>query len=122
MVNTLDTFYARQPEPNQSCLLALRDLILQQDSHIRSSLKWSMPCFSYKNRMFCFLMINKTTQSPYLLLVEGHQLDHPLLKTGSRKRMKVVDIEASKDLPLEAIEVILAQALELYRSGEIKTK
>ncbi|WP_413513156.1 DUF1801 domain-containing protein [Myroides odoratus] len=122
MLNTVYSFYARQPEPNQSCLLALRDFILQQDPLITSSLKWGTPCFSYKNRMFCFLAINKATQSPYLLLVEGHQINHPLLEKGTRKRMKVVHIDASQDLPLAAIQVILAQALYLYRSGEIKTK
>ncbi|WP_353120299.1 DUF1801 domain-containing protein [Myroides odoratus] len=122
MLNAVDSFYFKQPEPNQSCLLALRDFILQQDTHITESLKWGMPCFSFRNRMFCFLALTKAPQSPYLLLVEGHRLDHPLLETGTRKRMKSLSIDPTKDLPFTPIQEILETALHLYRSGQIKSK
>ena len=122
MLNTFNSYYFKQREPNQSCLLALRDFILNQDPLITESLKWGTPCFSFKNRMFCFLALTKDNQSPYLLLVEGQQIDHPLLETGTRKRMKSLPLDATQDLPFVAIQEILATALHLYQSGQIKTK
>jgi len=122
MLNTIDAYYYKQTEPNQSCLLALRAFILQLDTQITESLKWGTPCFSYRNRMFCFLALTKAPQAPYLLVVEGHRIDHPLLEIGSRKRMKTLSIDASKDLPFAVIQTILEEALHLYRSGQIQTK
>lgn len=122
MLKTIDAYYDKQPEPNQSCLLALRAFILQQDTEITESLKWGTPCFSYRNRMFCFLALTKAPQTPYLLIVEGHRIDHPLLEVGSRKRMKTLSIDANKDLPFAVIQTILEEALHLYRSGQIQTK
>jgi len=122
MVQAIEAFYLKQEEPNQSCLLALRRLILQQDSMVSESLKWGMPCFLYKNRMFCFLALDKKKQSPYLLLVEGHAMDHPLLEQGNRKRMKRLSIESTKDIPLALIQCLLNAALDFYRSGQLKSK
>lgn len=122
MVQALEAFYLKQEEPNQSCLLALRRLILQQDLLVSESLKWGMPCFLYKNRMFCFLALDKKSQSPYLLLVEGHLINHPFLEQGNRKRMKRLSIEPEKDLPLVLIQCLLNTALDFYRSGQLKSK
>lgn len=122
MLNTIDSFYFKQPEPNQSCLLALRDFILQQNPLITETIKWGTPCFSYRNRMFCFLALTKAPQVPYLLVVEGHLLQHPLLEIGKRKRMKTLSFDPKKDLPFAIVQEILTAALDLYRSGQIRTK
>lgn len=122
MNQELYDYYMGKEEPNKSCLLVLRDIILEQDEHISESLKWSSPCFSYKNKMFCFLMIDKKLQVPYILMVEGHRLDFPELDQGNRTRMKVLPINPSEDLPIKAIEKILQSAIDLYRNGLIKTK
>ncbi|MCC9041142.1 DUF1801 domain-containing protein [Myroides sp. M-43] len=117
-----EQYYLRQTEPNRSCLQALRSIILGLDKHITESLKWGTPCFSYKNRMFCFLALTKEPKSPYLLIVEGLTIKHPLLEIGNRKRMKTLSLDANTDLPIEAIIDILEQALNLYYQGVIKTK
>ncbi len=118
----LESFYDRQEEPNQSCLLALRSLILQQDEAVTETQKWGMPCFCYRKKMFCFLWVDKETQAPYLLFVEGNYLDHPQLEQGRRSRMKIFWVDSSKDLPLSTISTLLAVALDLYRNGIIKVK
>ncbi|MDR2223664.1 MAG: DUF1801 domain-containing protein [Flavobacteriaceae bacterium] len=115
-------YYLRQEEPNRSCLQVLRSIILSLDEHITESIKWGTPCFSYKNRMFCFLALTKEPKKPYLLVVEGMRIDHPLLETGDRKRMKTLNINANADLPIDTIIEILQEALDLYRNGIIKTK
>jgi hypothetical protein len=117
-----EDFYANQHEPNQSCLLALRSIILQQDENISETQKWGMPCFCYRKKMFCFLSTDKKTNQPYLLMVEGKHLDHPELEQGSRTRMKVFNIDPNKDLPIVTIQLILNDALDLYRNGVIKVK
>ena len=117
-----NTYYLKKEEPNKSCLLALRDLIIKQDTNILETRKWGMPCFCYKNKMFCYLWTDKKTDNPYILFVEGKHLNHPKLEEGNRSRMKVLNINPNKDLPIETIELLLNKALDLYRNGIIKTK
>lgn len=115
-----DSFYLNQTEPNGSCLIALRNLIINADANIVETIKWGMPCFCYKNRMFCFLWIDKKTDEPYILLVEGKFLNHQNLETGKRSRMKILRVKPNIDLPIITIKLILNQALNLYRNGIIK--
>ena len=72
--------------------------------------------------MFCYLWTDKKTDEPYLLMVEGKHLSHPELEAGTRSRMKILRINPTLDLPLATLELILSQALELYRNGTIKIK
>lgn len=111
----LENYYLNKTEPNQSCLLALRSIILNQDKDITETQKWGMPCFCYKKKMFCYLWIDKKTNEPYILMVEGKHLNYPELEEGDRKRMKVLRIDPNQDLPLKTIETILQKALDLYR-------
>lgn len=122
MVNELDNYYFKKEEPNKSCLLALRDIILKQDDEITETMKWGMPCFCFRKKMFCYLWTDKKTDEPYILMVEGKHLDHPQLEQGSRSRMKIFRVNPNEDLPIDTIEFILNQALDLYRNGKIKVK
>jgi len=122
MVEQLHNYYLNKEEPNRACLLALRDIILTQDANITEVQKWGMPCFCYKNKMFCCLWTDKKTEEPYILMVEGKYLDHLELEEGNRSRMKVFRVSPNEDLPIRTIEVILQKALDLYRTGTIKTK
>jgi len=122
MVEELHTYYLTKEEPNRSCLLALRHIVLEQDTHITETQKYGMPCFCYKKKAFCYLWTDKKTDEPYLLLVEGKYLDHPALEAGDRKRMKIMRVNPREDLPLQTIVSVLQQALALYQSGVIKLK
>ncbi len=121
MENGLDNYYLKQPEPIKSCLLALREIILSQDKEITTAWKYAMPFFCYKGKMFCYLWVRKKHQQPYLGLVEGKRLNHPDLLSEKRSRMKIMVFDPNKDLPIRMIRAILKQALELYKSGVIKT-
>ncbi len=70
--------------------------------------------------MFCYLWTDKITDEPYILLVEGKHLNHQQLEIGERSRMKILRINPNQDLPLETIESILQNALDLYRTGVVK--
>ena len=118
----LHNLYLNKEEPNKSCLLALRNIILNQETNITETQKWGMPCFCYKKKMLCYLWTDKKTDEPYLLLVEGKFLDHPELEKGERSRMKIFRINPHIDLPIHTIESILQKALDLYRMDIIKIK
>lgn len=122
MSEELHNYYLSKEEPNKSCLLALRSIILEQDTNITETQKWGMPCFCYKKKMFCYLWTDKRTDEPYLLMVEGKYLAYPGLEEGSRSRMKIFRVNPNKDLPLQTIESILQAALDLYRKGVIKIR
>ncbi len=122
MIRETDRYYLNREEPVRSCLLALRKIILSHEPKITETLKWGLPCFCYKKKMFCFLNTMKKTNEPYLLLVEGRYLDHPLLEKGSRSRMKILRVNPHKDIPIEIIQTILSDALDLYKNGIIKIK
>jgi hypothetical protein len=117
-----ENFYLNKEEPNKICLLALRDIILNQDEHISETTKYGMPCFCYKLKMFCYLWTDKKTNEPYILFVEGHHLNHPKLETGNRKRMKMFRINPNEDIPAKAIKSLLKSALNLYKKGIIEIK
>ncbi|WP_103864037.1 DUF1801 domain-containing protein [Aquimarina sp. I32.4] len=118
----LDTYYLNKEEPNKSCLLALRDIILAQDDNITETRKYGMPCFCYKQKMCCYLWTDKKTNEPYILMVEGKHLDHPKLEAGNRSRMKIFRINPNKDIPIDEISLLLKMALDLYRKGIVKVK
>lgn len=117
MLTELQNYYLNKKEPNKSCLLALRNIILDQDKDITETQKYGMPCFCYKKKMFCYLWTDKKTEEPYILMVEGKYLDYPELEKGTRSRMKIFRVNPIQDLPIKTIENILQSALDLYRNG-----
>ncbi|MEQ8417082.1 MAG: DUF1801 domain-containing protein [Imperialibacter sp.] len=118
----IDNYYLNKEEPNKSCLLALRSIILAQDTNVTETQKWGMPCFCFRKKMFCYLWTAKKTEEPYILFVEGKFLDHPKLEAGERSRMKIFRVNPNEDLPVETIEALLKSALDLYRNGMIVIK
>lgn len=122
MMKPLDNFYQQQSEAVQSTLLALQQLILQQDAAITNEWKYGMPFFCYKGKMFCYLWVHKKTGQPYIGLVEGKHFDQPFLIQEKRSRMKIWLLDADKDLPVKKIQQVLQQALRLYKDGVVKMK
>lgn len=120
MSEEIHNYYLGKEEPVRSCLLALRSIILEQDTCITETLKYGMPCFCYGKKMFCYLWTDKKTGEPYMLMVEGRHLEHPGLEAGERSRMKIFRVNPDMDMPLQKIKSILQQALDLYRKGIIK--
>ncbi len=121
-MNALDSFYLQQEEPVKSCFLALREIILSQDRNISNVLKYGMPFFCYKGKMFCYLWHHKKYKQPYIGIVEGNKLHHLELITEKRSRMKIMLLDHDRDLPLETIKNILQDAINLYRNGVVKIK
>lgn len=111
----IEEYYHYKEEPVKSCLLALRKQVLQLDSNITEAWKYRMPFFCYKGKMFCYLWVHKKTLQPYIGIVEGRQIEHPLLIQEERARMKIMLFNAEEDLPVKTLSKILKQALALYK-------
>ena len=115
MLRETDHYFLQKEEPVQSCLLALRSYITGYNECITEEWKYRMPFYCYKGKMFCYLWTNKITQQPYIGIVEGRNIDHPLLMTEKRSRMKIFMIDPRKDLPLKTIDTIFKMALKFYQ-------
>ena len=109
----IDNFYLQKEEPVKSCLQALREIILSSDKNITESWKYKMPFFCYKEKMFCYLWIHKKTNQPYLGIVDGNKINHPKLIIENRSRMKIMKLDAEKDLPIKTIHSILKMAIDI---------
>ena len=116
----LDDFYLNQEEPIKGTFLALKEIILKQDKDITHVLKYGMPFFCYKGKMFCYLWRHKKNNQPYIGIVEGKHFDEPFLLQEKRSRMKIMMLNSDEDLSLEQIELIIQKALNLYKTGIIK--
>ncbi len=114
-------FYLSKEEPTKSALLVLRDIIKNCDTeNITHQLKYGMPFFSFKGKMFCYLWTDKKTDEPYIGFVEGNRMGYPELEQGNRSRMKIFRINPNVDIPIKRIELIINEALDFYRNGIIK--
>lgn len=114
MTEPNSSFYLNQPEPQKSCLLAMRDIVLQIHPAINETKKYGMPCFCYHSKIICYLWIEKNSLQPYFLLADGNLLTHPALETGSRSRMKILRVDPSTDLPITVINTVLQEALQIH--------
>lgn len=115
-MTALDKFYLDQKEPLGSCLIALRDLIKAYDNEITERWYYRLPCFFYKDKMFCYIWVDKKTQHPYIAFYPGKKLKHALLEQGDRTQSKILRLESDKDLPLKSIYAIIEESLVLYQN------
>ena len=120
MENELENFYLRQSEPNQSCFLALRDIILGANPHLTPDWKYKLPFFMYKGKMFCYLWKDKKTDIPYIGIVNGSDINHPALEAGNRKKMKTLSIDPTQDIDLTLVLNILSLSVEATEARLLK--
>ena len=112
---TTDDFYLKQEEPLKSCLLTMREIILQQDDQISETLKYGLPCFLFGKKILCYLWKDKKTKHPYILMSDGLLIEHPKLEQGDRKKMKSYSVNPNMDLNLAEIKDILSLGIDLHR-------
>lgn len=122
MLSRLENFYEQQEIPLRSFMLAMSAFILIQDQAITNELKYGMPCFSYKGKMFCYLWFHKQYKQPYIGFVEGRLFEEPFLLQEKRSRMKIWLLDINEDLPIQQLTQLSQKALSFYKTGLIPVK
>lgn len=111
----IDNFYHEKEEPLQSCLLALRSIILDYNPDFEPLWKYRLPCFMYGKHIFCYLWVDRKLKMPYIAIGKGIHLDHPDIVKGERKFTGLLYIDPNKDIPLKKIRTIFDMAMGLYK-------
>ena len=114
----IDNYFLGKEEPVRSCLAALRYIILHQNEYITEVWSYKMPFYYFrmkdgKEKRFCYLWVNKKTNQPYIGIIDGKNIEHPDLVSEKRSRMKIIMLDPKIDLPVEKINEILQQAMNL---------
>ena len=114
MLSPIDSWFLHQEEPERACLQFMRSHILKMDNRIAETWKYGMPFYCYNGKMFCYLWVHKKYGQPYLGIVEGKSINHPGLIQEKRARMKILLIDATKNIPVKKISAILKEMIHLY--------
>jgi len=100
-IKTLEGYYLSKPEPYQSCLLALRDIVLSAHAGIEHVRKFQIPFFTYKDKKLVYLWLDKKK------LKMGFCWDKSLqpVVEGIRPKDKYesIIIDANADIPVDLI-------------------
>lgn len=118
----IDLYFLNHPEPVKSYLQALRTFILNYNSNISEGWKYHMPFYFYNGKRVCYLWVHKKYNQPYLGIVDGKKVDHPLLLVEKRAKMKIMLFDAEQDIPLKTIRLLLKQVLSLYDPESTRVK
>ncbi len=112
---TLEYYYLSKPEPYQSCLLALRDVILNTNINIQHQRKFQIPFFTYKGKKLGYLWLNRKK------LMLGFCFDKSLQpqKPGVQPKDKYesIEINPNEDIPLDIVKQKLAYYIAIIDKG-----
>ena len=111
----VDEFYTNKEEPNKSCLLALRSIIINYNPAFEQGVKYGMPCFTLFKKVFCYLWVDKKTTFPYILIRKGVELAalHPEIVVDGRKSFAILPIHPEEDIPIETIHRIFDSVMRV---------
>ena len=115
MLEELSRSYLSQAELNRSCFFALRDIVLAFAPDLTETRKYQLACFCIGKKVCSYLWKDKKTNQPYILFADGKFIDHPALDAGYRKRMKILTVDPTADLPIETIHEVLEIAVNLIK-------
>lgn len=114
MLSLVNQYFEKQPEMVKQTLLAMRYFVLQPQFELTEHFKYHTAFYYFKGKPFCYFHKDAKTLQPYIGIARGHLLDHPMLFQGHRKKMKIVRISNTEDLPIEELSVIFHRLKALY--------
>ncbi len=112
MLNPLENFFLKQPEPQQSCMLFLRKWLMEQG--LEEQFKYMTAMYYFKTKPFCYLSYSSKTNKLYIGFIKGHLMKHAKLMQEGRKQIKVLYLNPEKDLPIKTLTEIVKMAKKLY--------
>jgi hypothetical protein len=105
---TLESYYLSKPEPYQSCLLALKGVILQAHPGICHERKFQIPFFTYKGKKLGYLWLDRKKLKLGFCLDKS--LQHTVAGMKPKDQYESMLIAPDADLPVE----IILQKLHYY--------
>jgi len=116
-MKSIEEFFDIQPEPQKSCFLALRSIILKFNEQVSETMKYGMPCFVLDSKPWLYLWKDKKSHEPYILFVDGILLKTPLLQSGNRAKMKHFQLNSNEEIPVSIIYELLNEAWAVRAKG-----
>jgi hypothetical protein len=116
MPSELESYYQKQSEPIQSCLLALKAIIMGINPLITHERKYQIPFFYYKGRKLSYLWVNK--RKLQVGFIEDKCLQKPLEGVRIKDRYRHIIVNPKEDIPIEIIIENLRNLIRLYDNLE----
>jgi|HubBroStandDraft_2_1064218.scaffolds.fasta_scaffold163458_2 hypothetical protein len=112
MNKELENYYLKQPEPIQSCLLALKSIILSVSKEISQRRMYQIPFFYYRDKKIAFLWVNRK-RTLFGIVTDKSILEFP---EGTRRKdsYESIAIDPNEDIPVEDIVGMLRRQMNLY--------
>lgn len=107
-----DHYYFKQPEPFQSCLLALKEIILAHDPQITHGRMFQIPFFFYRDKKLAFLWINR--KKLLLGFVEDMKIQKAVAGTRRKNKYETMEIDPEMDIPVKTIAKKLDALIRKY--------
>lgn len=119
-MSAIDNFFLQQVEPDQSCFLYLRQLILNSSNNFTEHFKYGLPFFYYKQKPCCYLWKHKKHGKPYISFVDGNYMKDSTLLQENRARMKIYLVDPEQDISVKKIKALLQEAMLLSENKKSK--
>ena len=114
MEQSLDNFFLKIPEPQQSTLLFIRQFFMNEMG-LQENWKFNTPFYYYKGKWFCYISYSaKRKHEIYIGFVKGYQIEYPNLLSEGRKQIKVYRINPEQDIDIKALMKITALLKKCY--------
>lgn len=111
-LSSVDHYFESLAEPERSCLLFLRQFILDYSDTITEKRKFNTPFYYVNGKWMCFISYNPKTKEIYISFVDGFKMLHPQLVSEGRKKMKIFRVDANEDVDVKSLKQILNLAVK----------
>ena len=101
MPSELENYYLKQTKPIQSCLLALKSIIMGISPLITHERKYQIPFFYYKGRKLAYLWVTK--KKLQVGFIEDKCLQEPIEGVRLKDRYQSIIVNPNEDIPIEVI-------------------
>jgi len=112
-MNPIETYFLKQPEPLQSVLLYLRQVIFETLPDIEEKYKFKIPFYYLNGKSLCYLNVLTGTNYIDFAFVNGFKLNdkNNLLKAGNgRKMVKSIAYPTLKSVDVKLLQELLVKA------------
>jgi hypothetical protein len=111
-LSSVDHYFETLAEPERSCLLFLRQFILDYSDAITEKIKFNTPFYYVNGKWMCFISYNPKLKEIYISFVDGFKMQHRHLVSESRKKMKIFRVDANEDVDVKSLNQILNLAVK----------